>query len=142
VNEWKQLWRKWRTWWRALFGGHSPGTEERDDGETRRPVSPKMAVEVSDQVQTFIDEQGPGPRERLYRALEQLESDRGDARRLYGRFEGYHRMRVGPFRLIFAYNVSPENATGVRCFFAERQKKVYSLMKEELPDEPEEGHRP
>ncbi len=82
-----------------------------------------MKVEISAQVEDFFRRQAPEPRRRLRQALRRLENEAGDIRALEGPLAGYHRLRVGAYRIIFAY--APPR---IRCIHAERRDIVYSVF--------------
>ena len=87
-----------------------------------------MKVEVSDQVVAFIRSQAPEPRRRLRLALRRLESERGDIRALEGPLRGYSRLRVGPYRVVFATTADTGRSACIRCLFAERRDIVYTVF--------------
>ncbi|MFZ4484496.1 MAG: type II toxin-antitoxin system RelE family toxin [Chthoniobacterales bacterium] len=83
-----------------------------------------MKVELSEQVADYVARQAPDGRKILQRALRKLESEQGDIKALEERLDGFHRLRVGPYRVIFRY-VRPANTTELRCEFAERRRIIY-----------------
>lgn len=85
-------------------------------------------VEVSAQVVAFVRAQAPEPRRRFRLAIRQLANDRGDIRALEGPLRGYHRLRVGPFRVLFAYAPARPGEGAARCIFAERRGVVYDVF--------------
>jgi mRNA-degrading endonuclease RelE of RelBE toxin-antitoxin system len=87
-----------------------------------------MKVEVSGQVLDFVKSQAPEPRNKLRLALRKLESERGDIKSLEGPLSGYFRLRVGPYRVLFAYGASPGRPKRVCCIFAERRDIVYEIF--------------
>jgi mRNA interferase RelE/StbE len=89
-----------------------------------------MRVELAPQVIDFVRRAAPQPRRRLRRALRELSRARGDIRSLEGPLSGYCRLRVGSYRIIFAY--SEERA--IHCIFAEHRSIVYEVFAELLRD--------
>jgi mRNA-degrading endonuclease RelE of RelBE toxin-antitoxin system len=87
-----------------------------------------MRVELSEQVVTFFRSQAPDPRRKLRFALRKLASESGDIRVLEGPLQGYHRLRVGSFRVIFVYAKQSDSTTCIRCLFAERRDTVYAVF--------------
>jgi mRNA-degrading endonuclease RelE of RelBE toxin-antitoxin system len=87
-----------------------------------------MKVEVSEQVAAFVRRQAPEPRRRLRLALRRLASERGDIRALEGPLRGYHRLRVGPFRVVFATTADTGQPACIHCLFAERRDIVYTVF--------------
>ena len=85
-----------------------------------------MKVEVSEQVADFVRRLPPEPRRRIKRALRDLAHEHGDLRALEGPLDGYCRLRVGAYRIVFAY---AKRGT-IQCVFAERRSIVYELLVE------------
>ncbi len=94
-----------------------------------------MKVEISEQVLTFVRSQAPEPRRRMRLALRDLASEKGDIKALEGPLRGYHRLRVGPHRIVFAYAASEGNSASIRCLFAERRGIVYTVFSHALQGE-------
>jgi mRNA-degrading endonuclease RelE of RelBE toxin-antitoxin system len=87
-----------------------------------------VRVEISDQVLDFVRRQAPEPRRRLRLALRNLGSERGDVKALEGPLRGYLRLRVGPYRVLFAYSSEHGRRQCIRCLFAERRDIVYEVF--------------
>ena len=83
-------------------------------------------VELSEQILRFAARQAPEPRRVLKTALRGLARERGDIRALEGPLQEYHRLRVGGYRVIFRYRISPKRRN-IQCIFAERRSAVYEL---------------
>jgi mRNA interferase RelE/StbE len=83
-----------------------------------------VKVEVSAQVIDFIRRQAPEPRRRLRQALKELARDKGDIRALEGPLDGYCRLRVNAYRIIFCYS----ERGSIQCVFAERRSIVYEVF--------------
>ena len=93
-----------------------------------------MKVEISERVVAFVRRQAPEPRRSLRRALRRLASERGDIRALEGPLTGYSRLRVGPYRIVFAYATEPRQSTCIRCIYAERRDVVYTVFRKMLEE--------
>ena len=91
----------------------------------------KTRVDLSDQVRDFVQSLPPDPRKALRLALHGLESDRGDIKPLEGDLGGYHRLRVGGYRVVFRTAVA-QGRRLIHCICAERRSIVYDLFAEEL----------
>jgi len=91
-----------------------------------------MKVELAEQVVVFVRSQAPQPRRRLRLALRRLASEQGDIKPLEGPLKGYCSLRVGPYRVLFAYARPPRGQTVIRCVFAERRDIVYTVFHQML----------
>jgi mRNA-degrading endonuclease RelE of RelBE toxin-antitoxin system len=68
-----------------------------------------MKVELEQQVVDFIRSLAPEPRQVIGRGLKNLEDEAGDVRALEGELEGFYRLRVLRYRIIFFYHVRSES---------------------------------
>jgi mRNA-degrading endonuclease RelE of RelBE toxin-antitoxin system len=84
----------------------------------------KTPLQLSGQVEEFLKTQPPAPRQKLRRALRDLEEGKGDIQPLREDLAGYCRLRVGDIRVIFRVS---NDRTGPKCLcsFAERRDLVY-----------------
>jgi mRNA-degrading endonuclease RelE of RelBE toxin-antitoxin system len=87
-----------------------------------------MRVLLARQVVEFIRRLPPDPKRRLRLALRDLTREKGDIRALEPPLEGYCRLRVGGYRIVFSY---AKHGT-IECIFAERRSVVYELLLERL----------
>jgi len=78
----------------------------------------------------FVRSQAPEPRRRLRQALRDLARSEGDAQSLEGPLQDFHRLRVGPYRIVFQYS-TPKT---IDCVFAERRGIVYEIFAEAMLD--------
>lgn len=90
-----------------------------------------MKIELSEQVSTFIARQAPDGRRMLRRSLRQLATEQGDIKQLEERLNGFCRLRIGPFRVIFRY-ILAKGKRVIRCQFAERRKIVYEAYEKTI----------
>ena len=89
-----------------------------------------MRVLLAAQVVDFVRRLPPEPKQRLRRALRDLGRSRGDIKPLEAPLQGYCRLRVGGYRVVFAYG---KRGT-IECIFAEQRSIVYELLLERLRD--------
>jgi len=87
-----------------------------------------MKIELSQQALAYLRRLPPEPRSRIRRALRDLASDRGDIKAFEEPLDGYCRLRVGSYRVIFAYS----RRRTVQCVFIEQRSIVYELFASEL----------
>jgi len=88
----------------------------------------KYRVQVRAEAKDFLDSLAPAPRRRLRIAIRALEIESGDRLALSERLAGYHRLRVGGYRLIFRY--LPGRV--IECVFANKRSLVYHLFEREM----------
>jgi mRNA-degrading endonuclease RelE of RelBE toxin-antitoxin system len=89
-----------------------------------------MKILLAAQVVEFVRLLPPQPRSRLRRALRDLAKERGDIKSLEAPLDGYCRLRVGGYRIVFAYG----KGQTIECVFAEQRSVVYELLLERLRD--------
>ncbi|MBE7485837.1 MAG: hypothetical protein HS104_38430 [Polyangiaceae bacterium] len=87
-----------------------------------------MKVEVSLQVAEFVRSQPPEGRRQLRQALRALGLGKGDIKALEGPLEGYCRLRVGGYRVVFSY----AGRRTIQCIFAERRSIIYEVFAQVL----------
>lgn len=85
-------------------------------------------VSVRPEVLRFASTLGPENRRALKRAIVSLSLEKGDIRALSDELAGYHRLRVGRFRVIFRYLPGRE----IQCVFAEERRIVYEIFESEM----------
>ncbi len=88
----------------------------------------KHQVKVREQVKRFIGSLAPEGRRKVKLALRELAIERGDCLPLREKLSGYHRIRVGGFRVVFRY--MPGRI--MECVFAEERSLVYQLFDREM----------
>ena len=84
----------------------------------------RTAVQVIELAKRLAPEQ----RRAVKQALLDLRHERGDIRALEGTLTGYYRIRVGKFRLIFAY----ASDGGIEVVFMEERRLVYEVFEAEF----------
>ena len=85
-------------------------------------------VRISAQVVRFSTTLTPEPRRAVKQAPRDLRSERGDFRALEGVLTGYHRLRVGRFRIIFSYAADG----AIEVLFIEERSLVYDVFEAEF----------
>lgn len=86
-----------------------------------------MRIELSPETAEFIKALAPEPRKKLRAALRDLARGKGDILELEHPLDGFCRLRVGRYRIIFHYVVKKGKRI-LRCDYAERRKLVYELF--------------
>ncbi len=90
-----------------------------------------MKIEIERQVFDFIASLAPEPRRTIREALRKLSQERGDIRALEGELEGFYRLRVGRYRIIFFYRVE-RRTRQIRCVYAEHRTLIYEVFAQHL----------
>jgi mRNA interferase RelE/StbE len=85
-------------------------------------------LQIGPQVRAFQATLGPEHRRTVKRALRDLTHERGDLRALREELSGWHRLKIGHYRLIFRY------AEGriIQCVFLQERKLVYEIFEAEM----------
>jgi mRNA-degrading endonuclease RelE of RelBE toxin-antitoxin system len=85
-------------------------------------------VRVREQVFKFFQRLGPVERRAIKRAILGLTVERGDIRSLRDRLEGFYRLRVGPYRIVFRY--LPGRI--IECVYMNDRALVYEVFESEM----------
>jgi mRNA-degrading endonuclease RelE of RelBE toxin-antitoxin system len=85
-------------------------------------------VRVREQVWKFHGRLGLEDRRAVKRGIVQLTHERGDIRSLRDRLEGYYRLRVGTYRIVFRY--LPDRV--IECVYMNNRALVYDVFESEL----------
>ncbi len=85
-------------------------------------------VKVREQVWRYYARLGPKDRRAVKRAITGLSGEHGDIRALRERLEGYYRLRVGPYRIVFRY--LPGRV--IECVYLNDRALVYDVFESEL----------
>jgi mRNA interferase RelE/StbE len=89
-----------------------------------------VRVEVKDQVRDFLRHLAPDPRRKLLAALRLLEQEQGDIKPLESPLDGFYRLRVGRFRVVFRYRPGPR----VQCVYVNERPIVYEVLSQRLAE--------
>ena len=87
----------------------------------------RTRVKLAEHVESFIKALAPEPRRALRHGLKSLAENRGEFKRLEGKLSGYHRLRVGGFRVIYAERAIAGERV-LDCLFCEDRAVVYDLF--------------
>jgi mRNA-degrading endonuclease RelE of RelBE toxin-antitoxin system len=84
-------------------------------------------VKIEVQVEAFLKSLAPEPRRRLTVAIKGLAGNKGDRKPLEGKLEGYNRLRVAGYRVIYKERWDKRERI-IDCIFAEKRAVVYELF--------------
>ena len=90
--------------------------------EARRRTGVKVVV--SEQVLARLGELHPDQRREVRRAIRDLVKGGGDTKELAGVLAGFHRLRVGRYRLVYRYGQRE-----IEAIFFEHRSVVYELFR-------------
>jgi mRNA-degrading endonuclease RelE of RelBE toxin-antitoxin system len=85
-------------------------------------------VQVREQVWNFHARLAPENRRAVKSAIMNLAGERGDIRSLRDRLEGFHRLRVGRYRIIFRYL----EGRIIECVYMNARALVYDVFESQL----------
>jgi mRNA interferase RelE/StbE len=85
-----------------------------------------MKILASEQVATWLQGLPPDPKRRVRAALRELEAWDGDIKPLRGELEGFYRLRVGGYRIV--YHLA-ENQV-LRLDYADTRDAVYEAFRQ------------
>ena len=88
----------------------------------------KPLLRPSRQVIEFVGRLAPEPRRAMKHALANLREGHGDIKALESKLAGYHRLRVGKYRIIFQY----ARDGAIEAIFIEERALVYDVFEAEL----------
>jgi mRNA interferase RelE/StbE len=85
-----------------------------------------MKISASKQVAEWLSRLAPEPKRRVRTALRNLETWRGDIAPLHGELEGFYRLRIGGYRVVF--RVMPRQM--IRLEYADTRDVVYEVLRQ------------
>jgi mRNA interferase RelE/StbE len=85
-----------------------------------------MEISASEQVADWLSRLPPEPKRRVRAALRNLGNWRGDIGPLHGELEGFYRLRIGGYRIVF--RVMPRQV--IRLEYADTRDIVYEVFRQ------------
>ncbi len=85
-----------------------------------------MKISASEQVAEWLSRLAPEPKRRVRAALRNLQAWRGDIAPLQGELEGFFRLRIGGYRIVF--RVMPRQM--IRSEYADTRDVVYEVFRQ------------
>ena len=86
-------------------------------------------VKIGSQVTAYYQKLAPAERRAVKQGLSQLKEEKGDISALREVFQGFYRLRVGNYRIIFRY----VEGRVIECLYMNARPIVYQLFESELP---------
>lgn len=90
----------------------------------------RYTLSVRQQVKDFFDALGMSYRRDIKLSLAKLQDEEGDIKALGDELDGFYRLRVGPFRVIFRYR----EGKVIECVYMNRRSVVYDVFEREVID--------
>ena len=90
-----------------------------------------ISVRIQKEVFDFLRKLPPQPRHALRVAIKGLARESGDIKPLTEELEGFFRLRVGSYRVIFEYEII-EGRRMITCVFAGPRKWIYEVFQSRL----------
>jgi len=90
-----------------------------------------IAVRIQEEVLGFLRKLPPQPRHALRVAIKALARESGDLKALSDELEGFFRLRVGSYRVIFEYEIIDDRRV-ITCVFAGPRKWIYEVFQSRL----------
>jgi len=90
-----------------------------------------IEVKVQEEVLDFLRTLPPEPKKALREGIRNLSHEAGDILPLTDKLEGYHRLRVGRYRVIFRYQIEGQRRRIV-CVCAAPRNWVYEVFQSRL----------
>jgi mRNA-degrading endonuclease RelE of RelBE toxin-antitoxin system len=87
-------------------------------------------VRVEQQVKDYLAILGMEHRRATKQALGRLINEQGEIKALGEELDGFHRLRVGPYRVIFRYRPGKV----IECVYMNRRALVYEVFEREMLD--------
>ena len=92
-----------------------------------------IEVRIQEEVLDFLRTLPPKPKQALRKALRELAEEQGDILPLTDELDGFHRLRVGSYRVIFCYE-TVDDRRRIACIYAAQRKWVYDIFRSQLSD--------
>lgn len=92
-----------------------------------------IAVRIQQEVLDYLKLLAPKPRHALKIAIKNLAQEKGDIKALCDELEGFHRLRVGSYRVIFEYELIDGKRT-ITCVYAGARKWIYEVFQSRLSE--------
>ena len=92
-----------------------------------------IEARLTEQVLNYLRTLPPQPRHALRGAIRRLSMEEGDIKPLTEELEGFHRLRVGSYRVLFEYEMIEGKPT-ITCVFAGARRWIYEVFQSRLSE--------
>ena len=90
-----------------------------------------IRVRIQEEVLDYLRSLPPQPRHALKLAIKKLSEEQGNIKSLTDDLEGFHRLRVGSYRVIFVYSVFAGERV-ITCVYACSRKWIYEVFQNKI----------
>jgi mRNA interferase RelE/StbE len=90
-----------------------------------------IRVRIQEEVLDYLRSLPPQPRHALKFAIKKLSKEQGNIKSLTDDLEGFHRLRVGSYRVIFEYSVIAGERV-ITCVYAGSRKWIYEVFQNKI----------
>lgn len=90
-----------------------------------------IEVVLQQEVLDYLRKLPPQPKQALRKAIRDLAQEQGDILPLTDELDGFHRLRVGRYRIIFRYEID-EFHRRIVCIYVAQRKWVYEVFQSRL----------
>ena len=94
----------------------------------RGPCRLSYKLQISPQARGHQATLGPQSRRTVKQAIQNLAEERGDILALRDKLAGFHRLKIGRYRLIFRY----QSGRVIQCVYLHDRALVYELFETEM----------
>ena len=90
-----------------------------------------IRIRIQEEVLDFLRSLPPQPRHALKLAIKKLSEEQGNIKSLTDDLEGFHRLRVGSYRVIFEYSLI-DGERVITCVYAGARKWIYEVFQNKV----------
>jgi len=90
-----------------------------------------IRVRIQEELLDYLRSLPPQPRHALKLAIKKLSEEQGNIKSLTDDLEGFHRLRVGSYRVIFEYSLI-EGERVITCVYAGARKWIYEVFQNKV----------
>ena len=90
-----------------------------------------IRIRIQEEVLDYLRSLPPQPRHALKLAIKKLSEEQGNITSLTDDLEGFHRLRVGSYRVIFEYSLI-DGERVITCVYAGARKWIYEVFQNKV----------
>jgi mRNA-degrading endonuclease RelE of RelBE toxin-antitoxin system len=90
-----------------------------------------IRIRIQEEVLDYLRSLPPQPRHALKLAIKKLSEEQGNIKSLTDDLEGFHRLRVGSYRVIFEYSLINGERV-ITCVYAGARKWIYEVFQNKV----------